>query len=430
MTEQLALTSAQTGVWVAQQLNPDDRCFTFAEYCDIAGPVDPALFAETLREVAAATPALRARFDLGDEGLVQYIEDTVEIPFHHLDLSAEPDPLAAAHRWMTEHQRTTTYDLVKGPLATWALLRLTHRRHLWYRSLHHIVLDGFGYSLIASHAADVYTALASGRPLPPRPAGTLRQVVEADTAYQHSAAFRAAAEFWRTRLAGQTETVSLTDWRPAPTNESLRETARLGPADVTALRSLASRLDVRWPAVVVAAVGVQLHRATGVRRMAVGLPVAARTDTALRQIPAMVSNTVPLRLSLTPDLDFASLIRQAAAEVTTALQHQRYPLERLARDLPQLARNRRQFGPDINLMSFAYRNSYAGSPATVHTLNSGPVQDLTFNVYNRGMEEGMHLALDGNAALYTRRQLADHLDDFVTLLRSAPGLAEAGPIAP
>ncbi|MEU0389972.1 condensation domain-containing protein [Streptomyces chartreusis] len=430
MAEQLALTSAQTGVWVAQQLNPDDRSFTFAEYCDIAGPIDVAFFEAALAEVVAETPALRARFDLDDDGLVQYIDDNVRTPLHHVDLSAEPDPLRAAHHWMSEHQRTTTYDLAKGPLVSWTLLKLGPERHLWHRSLHHIVLDGFGYSLIANRAADIYTALVAGHALPPKPTDTFREVVEANAAYQRSEAFAADAAFWRSHLEDQTETVSLTDWRPPPTTESVRETVHFGPDDVTALRALASRLEVRWPTVVIAAVAVLMHRATGVRHMALGLPVTARTDAVLRRTPAMVSNTVPLRLSLTPGLDFASFTRQAAAEVDRVLRHQRYPLERLARDLRQLPSGRRQFGPDVNLMSFPYRNSYAGSPAVVHTLNSGPVEDLTFNVYNRGPREGMHIALDGNTALYTRSQLAGHLEDFVTLLRSAPDIAEDRPIAP
>ncbi|BCK68033.1 hypothetical protein Srufu_019860 [Streptomyces libani subsp. rufus] len=214
MTEQLALTSSQTGVWVAQQLDPDDKSFTSSEYCDIAGPIDPVLFETALREVVATTPALRARFDIGDEGLTQYIDDTVDIPMHYLDVSGEPDPCAAARRWMARHREEEVYDLAKGPLVTWALFKASPERFLWYRAVHHIVVDGFGCALIASHVADVYTALATGRPRRPRPPGTLQQAVEADTAYQLSEAFNRDGEFWRAHLADQTETVSLTDWRP------------------------------------------------------------------------------------------------------------------------------------------------------------------------------------------------------------------------
>ncbi|MEU7581483.1 condensation domain-containing protein [Streptomyces sp. NPDC041068] len=429
MTEQLALTSAQTGVWVAQQLNSVDRSFAFAEYCEIAGAIDPVLFERAIREVVATTPALRARFDIGDEGLCQFIDEAVEIPVHVLDVSGTPAPRASAENWIAG-DLAKEYDLVKGPLVVCALIKLAPELWLWYRSAHHIVVDGFTHALFASRVAAVYTELMTGARHRSHFPADLRRVVEADTAYQESDAFRDDGAFWREKLAGQTDFASLTTWRPPPSAESFRENGRLAPEDAADLRSMAGHLDVPWPALVIAAVAVQLHRASGVRQLALGLPVSNRRDPTLREIPSMVTNTVPLRLSLTPDAGFVALARQAAEGVTEALRHQRYPMERLARELPTLRDGRRQFGPDVNIMSFDYQGDYAGAPATVHNLNSGPVEDMAINVYNRGPAEGMHIAFDGNVALYTREVLANHVSDFVSLLRSVRELTESGPIAP
>lgn len=429
MTEQLALTSAQTGVWVAQQLNPADRSFAFAEYCEIAGTINPVLLEQAIHQVVTTTPALRARFDIGDEGLCQFIDEAVEIPVHVLDVSDTPDPRASAEDWIAG-DLAKEYDLAKGPLVSCALIKIAPDLWLWYRSAHHIVVDGFTQALFASRVAAVYTALVTGTRYRSHFPADLRRVVEADTAYQESDAFRDDGEFWRARLAGQTGFASLTTWRPPPSAESFRAHGRLGPEDVAVLRSLAGRLDVPWPALVIAAVAVQLHRASGVRQLALGLPVSNRRDPVLREIPSMVTNTVPLRLTLTPDVDFVALARQAAEEMTEALRHQRYPMERLARELPALRDGRRQFGPDVNIMSFDYRGDYAGAPAMVRNLNSGPVEDMAFNVYNRGPAEGMQVAIDGNVALYTREELANHVSDFVALIRSVREWAESGPIAP
>ncbi|BCK68032.1 hypothetical protein Srufu_019850 [Streptomyces libani subsp. rufus] len=164
--------------------------------------------------------------------------------------------------------------------------------------------------------------------------------------------------------------------------------------------------------------------------MALGLPVTARSEPVLREVPAMVTNTVPLRLALTPDMDFAAVARQAAEGAKEALRHERYPMERLARMIPGLPAGRRQFGPDVNIMSFNYRGNYAGAPAIVHHLASGPVEDMTINVHQRGGSKGLHIAFDGNIALYSRPELTRHVDDFVALLRSITELLDGGPIAP
>ncbi|MFE2296389.1 condensation domain-containing protein [Streptomyces sp. NPDC059452] len=423
MAARLALSSAQTGVWMAQQLDPDDRAFNIGEYCDIAGPVDPVLFEQALREVVAATPALRARFDIGEEGLCQYIDDTVDVPLHHIDVSGEPDPRAAAERWMRQ-DLAKEYDIAKGPLVTWALFTVGAERTLWYRAAHHIVVDGFGLALIASHVADVYTALVTGRPRKPRPPGTLEQVVAADVAYRESERYAHDRQFWLDRLAGQTETAGLTDWRPTRGRASIRESGHLSPTDVGLLRAAARRLDVTWPEIVIAALAVLLHRATGIRELVLGLPVTARTEPMLRRVPGMVTNVVPLRLSLSPETDFAAVVTQTSQRLEEALRHQHYPQEDLVRELPGLPNGRRQFGPDINIMSFNYQGDYAGRSSAVHTLCSGPVEDLTVNVYDRMDGQGLQIALDGNAELYTPAQLADHIHHFVSLLRSVPSLLD------
>ncbi|MEW2219058.1 condensation domain-containing protein [Streptomyces sp. NPDC006990] len=429
MAARLALSSAQTGVWMAQQLDPEDRSFNIGEYCDIAGPVDPDLLQQALREVVAATPALRARFDIGDEGLCQYLDDTVETPLHRIDVSGEPDPRQAAERWMRQ-DLAKEYDLAEGPLVTWALFTLGAERTLWYRAAHHIVLDGFGLALIASHVADVYSALVTGRPRRPRPPGTLEQVIASDLAYQESEEYARDRQFWLDRLAGQTEAAAFSDWRPTASRASLRESAHLTPADFDVLRDAARALDVTWPEVVVAAIAVRLQQATGVREPVIGLPVTARTEPMLRRVPGMVTNVVPLRLSFGPDTPFADVVARTSLRLEEALRHQRYPQEHLVRELPGLPEGRKQFGPDVNIMSFKYHGDYAGRPATVHTLCSGPVEDLTINVYDRMDGRGLQIALDGNAELYDRAQLARHLKDLVALLRSVTGRLEHAPAAP
>ncbi|OKI09481.1 dimodular nonribosomal peptide synthase [Streptomyces sp. CB02923] len=429
MTVRLALSSAQTGVWVAQQLDPDDRSFNIAEYCDIEGPVDRALFETALREVVAATPALRARFGLGEEGLCQDIDDTVDVPLLYEDVSAEPDPRAAAERRM-RLDLTRAYDLAAGPLFTWALFKAGPARYFWYRAAHHAVVDGFGLSLVAAHVADVYTALATGRPRRPRPPGTLAEAVAADSAYQESPEFEADRRYWLARMAGHTEVASLADRQPPPTRTFVRHAGHLGPGDVDALRAAARRLEVTWPEVVLAAVAVQLHRATGVREVVLGLPVTGRTGPMLRRVPAMLTNTVPLRVTVTPDRTFAEVVADLSVRLEEAVTHQRYPQERLVRELPGLPDGRKQFGPDVNIMSFGFGSGYAGHPATVHNLAAGPVEDLTVNVYDRLDGQGLQVSFDGNDGLYDRTDLAGHLDAFLGLLRSVPDLLEGRALGP
>ncbi|MFJ7203645.1 condensation domain-containing protein [Streptomyces sp. NPDC098789] len=146
----------------------------------------------------------------------------------------------------------------------------------------------------------------------------------------------------------------------------------------------------------------------------------------LRRVPTMLTNVVPLRFEMEPGIAFAAVVAQAAQRLEEAVEHQRYPQERLVRELPgPVGGAAGRFGPDINIMSFNYRLGYAGHPAAVRTLCSGPVDDLTVNVYDRMDGQGLDVALDGNAELYAPERLAAHVDDFVALLSRVTHLLEA-----
>ncbi|MHB6905387.1 hypothetical protein [Streptomyces sp. DB-54] len=131
-----------------------------------------------------------------------------------------------------------------------------------------------------------------------------------------------------------------------------------------------------------------------------------------------------LRLALGPETDFAAVVEQTSRRVAEALEHQRYPQEHLVREVPGLPDGRRQFGPDVDIMSFNYRADYAGHRSVVHSLSAGPVEDLSINVYDRMYGQGLQISFFGNAELYTYEQLTGHVSDFTSLLRTLPALLD------
>ncbi|MEU8686185.1 condensation domain-containing protein [Streptomyces sp. NPDC048611] len=417
MGARFPLSASQTSVWVAQQLDPGDRSFNIGEYCEIRGAVDPERFEDAVREVVSETDALRSRFEMGSAGLNQVVEDSVEWSMRHFDVSRESDPHAAARRWMTEDLETE-FDIQKGPVFSSALFRAGPELFFWYRSVHHVAVDGFALSLITAQVADVYTELITGRPRQPGAPAPLEAVITDDTEYQASAAYEDDRHFWLERLDGLTSVPSLVAWRPAATRESIRLSRRLTAPEVDSLRALGRRLGTTWPEVVIAAVAVYLHRATGSRDVLLGLPVTARTKALLRRIPSMLTNSVPLRLRMDPSTPLGSVLTDVAEELESARERQRYPRERLIRELGDFPEGRRQFGVDVNIMAFNYSFDYAGCPSLTRNLKAGPVDDLTVNVYDRLDGEGLLIEFDGNAELYSPELLREHLSRFTALIGS------------
>nr|WP_268254345.1 amino acid adenylation domain-containing protein [Streptomyces hiroshimensis] len=433
--EGLPLTAAQSGMWFAQALDPGSPALGTAEYLEIHGDIDPARFAEALHRTVGEADALRVRIADTPDGPRQF-PIAVEapghgFPLHTADLRAERDPDAAALAWM-HADLAEPFDLARGPLFSHALLRVGDERWLWYQRVHHAVLDGYGYSLVARRVAELYTALATGEDPAPSPFGRLADLVAEDAAYRESATRTRDRAHWLTTFADRPEAPSLASAGPSarpalPSRGHLRATAHLAPEATDRLRRLAASVRATWTDVLFAAQALYVARATRSEDVVLGLPMMGRMGSVALRVPGMVMNVLPLRLTVTPAATFAELVHQAVLGIRAARRHQRYRYEDIRRDLGLLGEGRPLTGPLVNVMPFDYGLTFAGARAGAHNLAPGPVDDLTVGIYDRADGSGLRIDYDANPARYAQEELAAHQARFLDLLTR---LAERDPHLP
>src|SRR5262245_50924609 len=185
-------------------------------------------------------------------------------------------------------------------------------------------MDGFGMVLIMRRAASLYT---TPEPFHARP---LWSLVDSDLRYQPDA----DREYWTARLADRPEPARIIELADRP-------------ADATHRHRIVADAPSR---LVIAGVAAYLHRLTGERDLLLALPMSARTEPELRAIPGMVSNVLPLRLTVRPSNSLSELVSLVSHEVRAMLGHSRYRGEQLARDLGLSLRE--LVGPTVNAIGF------------------------------------------------------------------------------
>ncbi|MEU3918093.1 amino acid adenylation domain-containing protein [Streptomyces sp. NPDC029004] len=430
--EGLPLTAAQSGMWYVQALDPQSPALNTAEYLEIDGPLRPELLARALHRTALEADALCVRIAETPEGPRQFALDPGApghgFPLHTADLRPEPDPQAAARAWMDD-DLTRPFDLTAAPPFRHALFRVGDERWLWYQCVHHIVMDGFGYSLLARRTAEVYTSLAAREEPDANPFGRLAELIADDAAYRDGDQFDKDRTHWAQALADRPQAPALAGRTVLPSRTFLRRSAHV-PAGTTArLRTLADELRATWPELLVAAQALYVSRAVGTPDVVLGMPMMGRMGSVALRIPGMVMNVLPLRLTVAPDTTLAGLTRQVVLAVRAARRHQRYRIEDIRRDLGLLGEGRALVGPLVNIMPFDYALTFGGSGAVPHNLSAGPVDDLTVNVYDRTDGRGLHIDHDANPAAYTDDELLAHQRRFLHLLDRIADCDPAAPLA-
>ncbi|WP_184728839.1 non-ribosomal peptide synthetase [Saccharopolyspora phatthalungensis] len=410
--ERLPLSAAQSEIWFAQQLDRANPIFNTAEYVEIDGAVEPARFAAALRQVVGEAEALRLRVvdDAGEPR--QVIDEAGEFELPVIDCSAATEPDAQALAWMRADLREPV-DLTRsradgGRLWTAALFKLGDERWWWYQRIHHVSIDGYGFSIIIRRVAELYSTPDDGC----SPFGSLRSLLAEERDYRDSPKFDRDAEFWGEQFADRPDVVSLTGGSSASGHSFHRQTDASGAAD--ALAAAANESRTIWSDALIAAFGAYLHRMTGARDIVLGLPVMGRLGSASLRVPGMVVNVLPLRLRIAANTTRAELISQVAKAVRQLRRHRHYRGEDLRRDLKLLGSDRPLFGPMINIKSFDCDLVFGDSPASVHNLAAGPVDDLTIAVYAGAGD--LRFEFDANPGRYSERELAAHRDRFLRFL--------------
>ncbi|WP_338925281.1 amino acid adenylation domain-containing protein [Mycetohabitans endofungorum] len=404
------LSSAQTEVWLAQQLHPDSPVYNIAQYTVIDGVIDAAVFEAALRQVIDEADTLRLQFVDSDDGLRQRIGAPAwSMPV--LDLTSQADPQAAADAWMrADYQQPV--NLMQGPLFCYALLKVAPAQWIWYQRYHHIMTDGYGQYLIAQRVARVYSALCAGTAPAACDFGSIRQLLESDAQYQASTQRAQDEAYWLKHCAHWPEPATLASRAAPALQQRLRQTAYLATQLMEDYVLDAGRLAQFLSA----ALAAYLHRMTGAQDVLFGFPVTARLG-ADWHIPGMVANTVPLRFRFEPEINLVSLMRQAAKEIQSALQYQRYPSEALQRQLG-LAPGQLLFGIKVNVMPFDYELSFGEHSSTNHNLLAGPVDDLMLGIYWTPNSHQLRIDFDANPACYTAEMLDAHQRRFIRFVQA------------
>ncbi|MEU6173174.1 amino acid adenylation domain-containing protein [Streptantibioticus parmotrematis] len=421
------LTAAQAGVWFAQQVDPANPIYNTADWLEIHGPVDPVLFDRAVRMTYEEADALHVRFVETDAGPRQLTAHDAGFPLPVIDVSGEPDPVAAAEAWMRADMATPV-GLTDGPLFAFALFRAGDAHWLWYQRGHHIVMDGYGGALFVRRAAEVYDALRAGEPSAPGALGSSRRLLDEDLAYRAGDAFTQDRAYWTAQLAGQEPPVGLAGRDARMSHAFLRRTATVAPEAADRLRTAARALKVGRPALIIAAVAAYTHRLTGAPEVTLGLPVTARKTPAARTTPAMTANVLPLRLPTSPATTLGELVKEVSATSRQALRHQRYRTEDIRRDLSRATTDRRLFGPVVNIMPVDDALTFGGHRTTAHNLSNGPVEDLAVVVYEEPDGAGLRINFNANPALYDEDELAAHERRFTAFLDTVAATAADTPL--
>ena len=337
-SDDLRLSFSQERAWFIQQLDPANLAYNFQATLRFTGSLDVAALEQSLNEMVRRHEILRTTFPAADGRPTQVIHpfQPGHLPVVDLQALCESEREAQAQRWIREELRKP-FDLTQLPMIRWILLRLSEQETILVHVEHHLVHDGWSFTVFLREVLELYKAFSAGNPspLPELP------IQFADFAHWQRQWLKGkVAEFqlayWKQKLAGNLPVLALPTDRPRPAVQSFGGAAprvELPLHLYESLRAFSRREGVTLFMTMLSAFLTLLHRYTGQNDICVGSGIANRRWRETEGLIGMIINNVVLRTDLSGNPRFRELLRQVREVTLAASAHQDLPFEQLVQAL-------------------------------------------------------------------------------------------------
>ncbi|UJW29762.1 amino acid adenylation domain-containing protein [Saccharothrix sp. AJ9571] len=326
--ERVPLSSAQRRLWFLHHASGPSAAYHMPLAFRLRGELDVDALEQALADLAARHESLRTIFPETDGEPEQLVLADARPRLH----TAEVDP--ADLTTALETAARESFDLAAEPPLRAYLFTTAPGEHALLLSLHHIAGDGWSLAPLCRGLATAYRARLGGQapdwePLPVQYADYTLWL-DRDTAAD------AEVAYWRERLAGAPDQLTLPMARPRPERASQRGRTVEFTLDADlhgALAEVARRHRCTLFMVLHAGLAALLTRLGAGTDLPLGSPIAGRTDEVLDELVGFFVNTLVLRTDTAGDPTFAELLDRVRETDLAAYEHQRVPFERLVEEL-------------------------------------------------------------------------------------------------
>jgi len=311
-------TFAQRRMAMAEQNEGVQTAYVIAGVMKIKGTLGRDVIGQAFDQLTARHEALRTSFHAREDGIVQIVQDRVNVAVDWRDVAAEPSEpqLQAA----VQAFNLATAPLMRVQVWSWAEDRRAVAIHI-----HHSVADGLAMNVLMAE----FIKLIQDQPLP-----DLALQYSDYACWQQSGmsaeALETGRQYWLNALQGELPVTELLTDRRRPAVKSYAGACvktGLGKETLQAIQELAQRTNTTLYMVLLSAYSILLAKYCGQEEVIVGSPIAARNYSGLEQMVGMFVNMSALRSYPEGNKPYSDYLVETKEAALGAFAHQDYPFE-------------------------------------------------------------------------------------------------------
>ncbi|KZM73363.1 non-ribosomal peptide synthetase [Nocardia terpenica] len=329
------LSFAQHRLWFLDRFEGSSATYNIPLVLRLTGRLDVPALRAAVADVVMRHESLRTVVVPDGDGAAfarVLPAESVAVPVSEMEVAA------AELNSAIEARTRYTFDLTAEIPIRVSVLRSGPEEFAVLLLMHHIAADGWSMAALTRDVSTAYTARRAGNgpewsALPVRYSDYAvwqRELLGSES--DPDSVLARQFEYWRAELAGVPQPLRLPLDRPRPQALSYRGDATRFVVDAAlynAVGDLAGRRGVTIAMVWQATLAVVLYQLGAGEDIVVGSPIAGRVDDAVTDLVGLFINTWVLRVDLSGNPSFATVLERVRGKALAAYDNQDAPFERL-----------------------------------------------------------------------------------------------------
>jgi amino acid adenylation domain-containing protein/non-ribosomal peptide synthase protein (TIGR01720 family) len=330
------LSPMQQGLLFHTLAAPNSGTYFEQLSCTLQGEFNVSAFRQAWQQVVDRHPILRTAFYWeGLEQPYQVVYSQAKLPCEQLDwreLSAQEQQIRLEEILVSDRQ--LGFELSQPTLLRLTLIQLTDDSYQFIRSHHHILLDGWSWSILWEEVYFIYQALCQGQDINLVPVLPFRDYIT----WLQQQDLAGAETFWRQKLKGFTVPTKLMVDQIPNSLPSLGEDFDnqhifLSQSLTDDLQSLSRKHQLTLNILIQGVWAVLLSRYSGEQDVVFGATSSGRPPElpGVETIVGLFLNTLPLRVEVSPEASLLTWFKQLQTEQIETRQYEYSALSQIQR---------------------------------------------------------------------------------------------------
>jgi amino acid adenylation domain-containing protein/FkbH-like protein len=316
------LSSAQKGMYILQQANPESTAYNMPTMFTLENFTDKKELENTFQQLIHRHESLRTSFRLLDGDPVQQVHE-------HVEFEIQYDEVGAVTAAEIKNKFVKPFDLSRAPILRAALIKTHENRHNLMVDTHHIAADGISMNILIED----FKALHENKPLP-----VLSLQYKDYAQWLHREDQKEIIDkqqsFWLEMFHDLEKFPALNMPLDFPRPEKRTFEGKTIPftiskQQVQQLEKLVKEQNITLNILLFALYALLLNQYTHQDDIVVGSLMAGRNHHTLENIVGMFANFLPVRMKVDTDIPFTDFLSTVKKSILNAYAHQDYPFDEL-----------------------------------------------------------------------------------------------------